>query len=137
MQLKAQMIGVLAAFLLVLSNPPPANATQSFDYRSVLLERARDYRPNDFPGIHTEAGKGLLELFSHRKSASPAVRTAWGSGDWHGGAGVSQLSAQEVVVPTPEPSSLLELATVSLISTGLWFWGRKPAVLSSSPLNAV
>jgi hypothetical protein len=136
-QLKIPIIGVLAASVLVLSNPPPANATQSFDYRSILIERVRDNRLNDFPGIQSESGRGFLDVFSHRKSVSSRGRGRWSSGDWHGNPGASQLSTQEVIVPTPEPSSLLDLATVSLMSAGLWFWRRKPAVIPSSPLSTV
>ena len=136
-QLKIPIIGVLAASVLVLSNPPPANATQSFDYRSILIERVRDNRLNDFTGIHSESGKGFLDLFSHQKSVSAGVRNGWSSGDWHGNTGASQLSPREVIVPTPEPLSLLDLATVSLMSAGLWFWRRKPAVIPSSPLSTV
>jgi hypothetical protein len=135
-QLKTPIIGVLAASIMVLSNPSPANATSIADDRTEFREPFKGHEFNSSSWRQFESGNGFSDLFLLHTAAAPAGLNVWSSRNWHGTSDAFFRKSKEVVVATPEPSSLLELATVSLLSTGLWFWRRR-STAQSSPLNTV
>jgi hypothetical protein len=136
-QLKTPIIGVLAASIMVLSNPPPANATSISDFRTELQKGVKSPDYKNFSWNQFEYGIGFSNLFPLHKSAVQEGLNVWSSKGWHGFSAVSSGASKEKVVATPEPSSLLELTTVSLVSTGLWFWRRKNGALKASALSTV